>query len=330
MTRARSLPLFALAASLLLLACGEEAPAPPPGNDGATPTDGGSSDGSSSSDASMDATSTVDSGADAAEPEDGGPEGGFPRIDGSISLGDAMVDPDEDSGVGASCTAGTCGPGSVCLDDGAGGMTCQPSGHPCGGGADCPEGSTCLAGANVCEKDADPDACNDSRDCPPGFSCEDGSCTDRRIGCDMDVDLCPFGFVCFQPPYVATGFCRRASNPCATDQGCFATETCVDVAGDGRDRCMRSGDCVTGGCETAGEVCGIDPRGGSECMKHGPCASEADCASGFTCTDLWGDGLDECVPTGGSCTSVSSCSGSGICGSPTSEAEPDCVSEPAF
>ena len=82
-------------------------------------------------------------------------------------------------------------------------------------------------------------------------------------------------------------------------------------------------------CTTAGQVCGVSPvHVDGLCGPFGPCASAADCASGYTCADLWGDGVTECVPSGGSCTRTTDCASPAICASPAEGGAPRCISRP--
>jgi hypothetical protein len=61
------------------------------------------------------------------------------------------------------------------------------------------------------------------------------------------------------------------------------------------------------------------------CGWFGLCASSTDCAEGFECLDLWGDGRQECVQMGGSCGDSSVCAPRTVCASPRSDEAPACV-----
>lgn len=302
--------------------CDDGGTAPPPGGDS-----GVRMDGAAGGDGGMDAGPIPDGGALPEAGPDGFvivlPDGDIPIPDGFFSF-DALPDPDEDSGVGRTCTVGSCPAGTLCLGDGAGGSTCQPSGHPCGSGADCPGGSTCLP-SGVCDHGA-PLSCGDSRDCPLGYACEGGSCANRRIACDMDVQLCPYGFYCLFPSYTAVGFCQKNTHRCDSDAACLGSWECVDATGSSTLQCMPAAGCDTNAaCSGDTPVCEVSPRGNAGCGDRGPCASAADCDTGLECVDLWGDGLSECVPAGGSCGSVTDCAGPQICGSEGAADPPGCI-----
>ncbi len=226
----------------------------------------------------------------------------------------------------APCTSdGDCAVGEACASDpGCGVRRCSPAGHPCSGSADCPGGSTCTSG--VCRSD-DP-TCNDSRDCPPGYACETGACVDRRVACSVGAE-CPLGYYCETRISGGHPFCNRFSRPCATDSSCFARALCRDVDGDGATECIGRGVCTSNSmCTVAGEVCGTSSRLAASCEAYGYCRTGADCASGYSCVDLWGDGLTHCVRDGGSCARSSDCPTGAVCAPPTDADSPRCISAP--
>jgi hypothetical protein len=142
---------------------------------------------------------------------------------------------------------------------------------------------------------------------------------------------CPHGFLC-DASGEGIPFCIRAYTRCDSRSGCPLFGHCRDVTGTGTKICHWSGglQCRTNAdCPAAGEVCGVDPeRVDGFCRAFGPCASDADCASGYACLDLWGDGVRECAPTGGSCATTADCPSPAICASPAEGGPPRCIARP--
>jgi hypothetical protein len=62
----------------------------------------------------------------------------------------------------------------------------------------------------------------------------------------------------------------------------------------------------------------------TQCGQYGLCLDDADCAAGFSCLGLWPDGRKECVPGGGSCSSVTDCPVQQVCASPREGGAPSC------
>jgi len=222
------------------------------------------------------------------------------------------------------CSTTACPTGQTCTPDICG-RHCVPSGSGCAGPSDCPSGSSCTAG--VCVSGS---ACSDSRDCPLGYACEGVSCVDRRIPCSTEGN-CPFGYAC--DTMLGLGTCIRASRPCSTDAACndtfSAQQVCVDIDGDGTTECQfAGGQCMTNAdCHIAGVVCA--PHALTElsvCGRFGPCNLVSDCGPGMDCVDLWGDGLTECVLTGGSCVNSSVCPVHQVCATPAGGGPPMCLS----
>jgi hypothetical protein len=78
-------------------------------------------------------------------------------------------------------------------------------------------------------------------------------------------------------------------------------------------------------------VCESNVQGtAAVCGEFGLCASSDDCAMGFECRDLWGDGRKECVLPGGSCVGSSVCAPREVCASPRSGAPPRCIGDSAI
>ena len=61
------------------------------------------------------------------------------------------------------------------------------------------------------------------------------------------------------------------------------------------------------------------------CGRFGPCDQPEDCAPGFVCVDLWGDGRKECVLTDGFCADSRDCAFRQVCGSPRTGTAPTCM-----
>lgn len=347
----RAAGYVALGVLLALAGCDDSSPPPIPQVD-AGPRDAGRRDagadtGVPPADAG-DAAMTDDGGSDGGEPRDGGspaadaglrPDGGRdagdpPELDGGpVPEFDGGPPPDPCDFVlpGPTCTPGGCPAGEVCLDNGCGETRCYPAGHPCGSDDDCPSTSSCQDG--VCASSGG--GCADSRDCPVGFACESGSCVDRRMRCGPGL-ACPHGFVCDSDSSRGAPLCVRAYTFCSSDEGCPLFGQCRDVLRDGSRICHWSGGPMcqnNDDCPVIGEVCGVHPiYVNARCGPLGPCLSDDDCASGYRCADLWGDGIRECVPPGGSCTRTADCTPPGVCGVLVDETltitPPQCIVRP--
>jgi hypothetical protein len=299
-----------------------------PSTDGATDAvtsgdapsgDASSIDGASSSDASMDASS-VDAAVDDAwsAPDVFAYDAGPPSDGYGCTLPDGGVDVCGCGMFGADCSASACPTGQTCTSD-ACGRHCAPRGSPCASSADCPATSTCDATGHCA---APGTGCADSRDCPSGFACESSACVDRRAACGPGGE-CPIGYLCAMN--VGVGICTRLSRHCASSTACGSLP-CVDITGTGSTECNFGGGCLTNAdCHGTG-VC--EPRSlerFSQCGRYGPCATVSDCMSGMQCRDLWGDGVLECVDTGGTCTRTADCSTGSVCATPWGGGPPTCI-----
>lgn len=323
---------------LLSVACGDDS-APPP-----TPTDSGRRDGGTDAGAmdgavedgavedggGVDAPAEDAPGVDTGDDFDAGTDSGPP---------DGGFDPEscfDDEGVYDLCLCDTptctpggdlCGPGTTCLPDGCGRNTCQLAGNRCESDADCHPSSSCatLAFMPVCSSGSD--SCNDSRDCPLGFSCDAGTCTNRRLACDESTP-CPWGFTCWDlDEFVAEPYCRVLYTPCNAFEVCGPAFSCVDLDLDGDNECRPNGGFCDSNEDCPGMVCGSDPTALTDCRAtHGPCAEPGDCAAGFDCTDLWGDGQQTCVPSaGGTCARQADCAAGTLCGQSSDTTAPACL-----
>ncbi|MEM7433757.1 MAG: hypothetical protein AAF436_01305 [Myxococcota bacterium] len=306
---------YVLLAAAAVVGCGDAAP--PAMNDGG-PDAGPQPDGGS-----------PDGGPDGGVP-DGGPDGGPPEpACGTTALCPACPDPDDlcedDDGcaIGEVCLATGCddlkrcftSPGGRCVDG-----DCGDPLYACD-----PEADRCLR--------IEP-GCLSSSDCVVGFACEDGACVDRRVPCTTASD-CPHGYAC-RAPTPDQRFCRRVTQPCTANIDCQELGVlCGDPDGDGQMECMApsdpgqpgQGSCDNSQCtSTDFPVCELTEQGtGAPCGRFGLCASEQDCADGFACADLWGDGRSECVLPDGSCADSRDCSVQQVCASSRSGDPPACI-----
>lgn len=250
-----------------------------------------------------------------------------------------------------------CGTSALC-------PSCPDEETLCDDDPDCPVGTVCfetgcddlkrcfIIGGGACEGDADCDdpdyaceveigrclkrtpGCDDSNDCVSGFACEDGICADRRVPC-VSVSDCPHGYAC-RVASPDQRFCRRVTRPCNEDLDCLTLGVlCGDADGDGAMECMASFTpnepdpfpCAASQCaDDTAPVCELtEPGTRAVCGRFGLCASAQDCADGFTCRDLWGDGRSECVLAGGDCFDSRDCMLREVCASPRAEEPPTCV-----
>jgi len=282
-------------------------------------------------------------------------------VDGDASIGDAG----DDGGIADDAGGGDGGGGSWC-DTSALCPSCPDRDLLCDANTPCPIGSVCLStgcgdvsrcfvtGGGACQDDLDcrdpayscnqtigrclriDAGCDDSNDCVAGFACESGVCVDRRAPCENASD-CPHGFVCFfsSPDQ---RFCRYISRPCGDDLDCLTLGVpCGDADGDGLSECMPSRmplaaspvSCENSECpDLSAPVCEATAQGTSAvCGQFGLCISADDCAQGFECRDLWGDGRKECVLPAGSCVDSSECAPRSVCGSTRPSGPPACLGE---
>jgi len=281
--------------------------------------------------------SVGDAGPDASIPPDGGdagPDGGGSWCNTSVlcpACPDpaALCDDDTPCGIGEVCLATGCDDFSRCFVTGGGACDvdedCGKPAYQCN-----PSIGRCLR--------AEP-GCDDSNDCVAGFACESGACVDRRVPCETGSD-CPHGFTCFFAS-IDQRFCRRITRPCGADLDCLTLGVpCGDADGDGSRECMPSlmpnaptpESCDKTQCtDDAAPVCEATVQGTrAVCGLFGPCVSAADCADGFECRDLWGDGRMECVLPPGSCVDSSDCAPGQVCGSPRAGGPPSCATGAAM
>jgi hypothetical protein len=174
--------------------------------------------------------------------------------------------------------------------------------------------------------------CTSSFDCVLGFSCEGGTCVDRRVSCYFNAD-CPKNHVCVGTANGAV--CLRIQRDCALELDCLdLAPSCEDIDGDGNKECAGVFDpnapspeaCVNSMCsDSSAPVCEAAGAGSqTQCGQYGLCLDDQDCAAGFSCVGLWPDGRKECVPGGGSCSSISDCPVQQVCASPREGGPPSC------
>ena len=271
----------------------------------------------------------TDAGLDGGFPDGGGPWCETSVLCPSCPNEDDLCDQDNPCAAGEVCLPTGCEDLSRCFVTGGG--ACSDD-EDCGNPA-----YTCELSINRCVR-AD-GGCDDSNDCVAGFACEAGACADRRVPCDSFED-CPHGYACF---FAAPDqrFCRRISRPCDDDIDCLTLGVpCGDADGDGELECMPSlmpnvADPVP--CDSVmcmsddAPVCETSVEGTlAVCGEFGLCAFPDDCAMGFDCQDLWGDGRKECVLPTGSCLDSSECAPRQVCASPRSGRPPECVAGAAM
>ena len=308
--------------------CGETAAPTLPadsGRDAAIDLDGGIDAGDGSVD---------DGGIDGSIP-DGGPDGGAPDGGGSWCNTstlcpacpdmDALCDEDNPCATGEVCLLTGCDDFSRCFV--AGGGACQDN-------DDCSNPAyECNLSIGRCLRIDS--GCDNSNDCVAGFACESNACVDRRVPCETGSD-CPHGFAC-RVLADDQRFCRRVTRPCDANIDCQTLGVvCGDVEGDGPMECMAPFDpnqpdrvsCENSQClSPVSPVCELTEEGTQAvCGQFGLCVSAADCAAGFECRDLWGDGRSECVLLGGSCADSTECPPREVCASPRIGGSPSCVS----
>jgi hypothetical protein len=244
---------------------------------------------------------------------------------------EGFCDTDDDCTVGSACIE------SGCTDLGGSpiGQCVFAGGGACNSIADCPPERECrevpLEGKR-CVKTTP--GCTTRFDCLPGFSCENDVCVDRRVACDVPVD-CPKNHTCLQVGF--SSFCVRINVDCQNEFDCVElAQRCEDVDGDGNKECADVFDpnaaspvtCLNSACSDPGSpVCEADgAQGMTACGQYGLCLGPGDCATGFSCVELWPDGRKECVPEGGSCSSFASCPIRQVCAAPQEGGAPSCQS----
>jgi hypothetical protein len=233
-----------------------------------------------------------------------------------------------------------CTIGSVCIESGCDDLDGAPikqcvfaGGGACNTTDDCPPERACMEvpeEGKRCIKTTP--GCTTNFDCVPGFSCEEGSCVDRRVPCDFDED-CPKNHTCFGR--ASSSFCMRIQRSCLEEFDCIGlAPRCEDIDGDGNKECAGVFDpnqpspsaCVNSQCaDASAPVCETAAVGSAtQCGQYGLCLDATDCAAGFLCVELWPDGRQECVPSGGSCSSFADCPVREVCAAPREGGAPSC------
>ena len=329
----RRLELVPFLAALSIAACGEPDPIP---LDTGLRRDSARADADATMDATRDSAvdpdALPDSSSDGARPDardSGGRLEAGPLFDIGPPPDGGPIDPCGLVVSGPTCTGdGDCG-GGVCLRNGCGEMRCFAPGAQCVTSADCPSTSTCeaVSGGMHCVNPAS--GCTDSRDCPDGFGCESGACVDRRIAC-IPPHVCPFGYVCDLNRTDVAPYCRRLYRACDADGACpIGSGLCRDVVGDGSRVCMVGGPCDSNLDCPLRRVCTVEPETLiAFCHGFGPCLVDEDCPEMFECRDMFGDGIRQCTPVGGSCDSNADCPSPAICGADIPGGPASCIDRP--
>ncbi len=152
-------------------------------------------------------------------------------------------------------------------------LGCQTEEPECTETISCAFGETCQAGVCVTQ------SCATSAQCEMESYCDNGNCVD---GCQSDKDCYP-GDVCDPDSNTcASGFCTDTHIDCDFKEFCNSvTGDCTEASGIYCRECEVNNDCGGNGnvCMHWGlqrDFCGVS------------CEQDADCPSGFTCTD-WND-----------------------------------------
>ncbi len=226
---------------------------------------------------------------------------------------DAGEDAGSSSDIGESCRgAGDCE--DLCIEE-------FPAGYcsaVCGGGSDCPDGSTCIdfgRGTVLCLDECDPAA---ERPCRTGYGCTD----DFRVGniclpgCTDDTD-CTGDLVCATDGGSAgEGVCfdpdAEFGDACMEESECPADGFCLEEGFSG----WPGGACIGFGCDVGSgtgcegdAVCVPSMRGGGLCIDG--CVTGDDCRAGYDClpSDDYPDRLS-CRPA---CRDDDDCGGDRVC-----------------
>lgn len=171
--------------------------------------------------------------------------------------------------------------GQLCLPLGLGGR--------CNEGEQCPAGHLCDTSENRCyipvhRELCDP--CSSSQQCPDGGSCLEIPVTGERY-CTVPCEGgCPSGFRCESVP-------GAAKEQCVADN---ELRTC----GGGRELCAPCESHTQ--CGLQADLC-VRNLSSQETFCGKSCGANSDCPSGFSCTDLSGDGRgpNQCVPNSYTC-----------------------------
>ena len=151
------------------------------------------------------------------------------------------------------------------------------------------------------------DTCETTADCAPerALLCDDGYCF--RVSCATD-ETCEEGTVCIDE------LCRAPE--CTADDQCDESSLCLS------NECIEDGCRTKGGCPD-GQVC----RGEPMTCRPPPdvCASDSDCAAGFSCWPPTGECLTICEEQG-DCEVGHYCGESGRC-RPNCTRDTDCLSD---
>lgn len=161
------------------------------------------------------------------------------------------------------------------LDDKLAACALYPAGcGECSTAADCPEGMACQGGDCVRM------SCETTEDCPLGSICSDGSCwrgCRSHHECGLD-QLCKAGSCTERTGCTTCRTCRQAE-----DCGPSGDYLCMDIDGDGTNRCTRF--CMSDADCDGDSVCWDLPDSAGLGICAGPPGSAAACPDGYVCED---------------------------------------------
>ena len=216
-----------------------------------------------------------------------------------------------------------CGAGNDCASDDGKRLFCHARSYPDGVGTDCTvAGSPCADGQKCVGNPESPGAecsvaCKADLDCPPSMAClpqSDGTswCQLRKFctECTSDEE-CGAGSVCANmgKGRFCSKLCNFGSTECPRYADCQTVDglpMCVHRAG----TCAGTGDlcqpCSDKACN-AGQCLTVPSTLESFCAKD--CTADADCGTGYTCTQVSADTTKpkECVPKSPDATTPPMC-----------------------
>lgn len=193
--------------------------------------------------------------------------------------------------------------GSVCA------RTCLPDGQ-CSDDIDCGVGTFCAA-AGLCIAD---DTCYDARDCDASQRCGATHVCLNPGQCEASGD-CPPGHNCTSTLCEVIGAAcvpHYSGDPGGGVTPCPAGQSCCPGAGthlnpNGADCCGEETQC------SAPSAC---PGGGNDCrtcIPSGACVADADCPTGYQCSESFGCEPESTCPNPTTCETGEYCAQSGGC-----------------
>ncbi len=227
----------------------------------------------------------------------------------------------------ATCTGSKdCTDGRECITLDGSSAFCHKPTYPTGMGLACYMGAACPGNLSCLGNDGSPHAvctttCSTNADCPSTMECRinpndstgaTNACRPRAFcaSCVTD-DQCGAGSVCAdmgQGAKFCTHTCDIGSFECPRYADC--TKVTDPIAGDRNVCTHRSGTCIGDGTECqpcADDLCATSDY---QCLTFGQsgesfcaitCAANADCGTGYKCTQVAADGTKRCVPSSNRC-----------------------------